>query len=313
MKCHTCGSENTEGNKYCSKCGAPVTVSQPRQFCPNCGKETVPGKKFCGRCGTRISDETAAQETPKAQVESKIIENEPTVTQQKKKKGHIGLFVLLVAVAIALAGVGGFSIYRFILAPSGVTSIYSRITNEKDKEENNEEDEKKETAEPEDYKETESNLVGDAAKETASGWGSMLQGNTSGQGEETAIAGEATEAYQSMETQSAYDPQYGIQGAQYNGVQGQAVSVDYILPDSGIRYLTEADFTFLTKEQLRIARNEIYARHGRIFKSDDLNGYFQSKTWYTGTVAPENFTDDILNVYEKYNAKFIQEQEDKMN
>ncbi|WP_349943960.1 YARHG domain-containing protein [Lacrimispora sp. BS-2] len=311
MKCQSCGSENTEGKKFCSKCGAPVTAFQPKQFCPNCGKEITPGKKFCGRCGTKVSDGPAAQETPEK------IKQEPIAVHHEKQKKHGGLFILLAVLAIVLAGGGGFSIYRFILVPSGGTSIYSRIADSKDKEETDDEDEKKdeekESDASEENKETESNLTEGSATETASSWGSMLQGNTSGQGTETAMTGAATEAYLFAETQPAYESQYGMQGAQYNAAQGQAVSADYILPDSGIRYLMAADFALLTKEQLRIARNEIYARHGRIFKADDLNAYFQSKAWYTATVAPEDFTDEILNVYEKYNAKFIQEQENKMN
>ncbi len=37
---------------------------------------------------------------------------------------------------------------------------------------------------------------------------------------------------------------------------------DYVLPDSSTRYLTKADLEGLTKEECRIARNEIYARYG---------------------------------------------------
>lgn len=32
--------------------------------------------------------------------------------------------------------------------------------------------------------------------------------------------------------------------------------------------------------ELRFFRNEIFARHGRTFNSNDLKNYFQSKTWY---------------------------------
>ena len=44
----------------------------------------------------------------------------------------------------------------------------------------------------------------------------------------------------------------------------------------------------LSKADLRLARNEILARHGRIFNSDDLKTYFEGKSWYSGTVAPED-------------------------
>ena len=37
---------------------------------------------------------------------------------------------------------------------------------------------------------------------------------------------------------------------------------DYVIPDSSTRYLTNTDLTGLSEWQMRIARNEIYARHG---------------------------------------------------
>lgn len=66
-------------------------------------------------------------------------------------------------------------------------------------------------------------------------------------------------------------------------------SEDYILPNSSEEALTEADLQGLTSEELRIARNEIMARHGRIFNDSKLAAYFESKDWYQGTVDPETF------------------------
>lgn len=64
-------------------------------------------------------------------------------------------------------------------------------------------------------------------------------------------------------------------------------SRDYILPSSGYTAITDADLSGLSLAQLRIARNEIYARHGRQFKDPWLNQWFYSKNWY-------------LSVYPKY-------------
>ncbi len=91
----------------------------------------------------------------------------------------------------------------------------------------------------------------------------------------------------------------------------QAVSNtdDYIIPESSIRLLTQEEVKSLSAEKLRIARNEIYARHGRIFTSEDLKTYFESKSWYKGTVAAENFDEKLLNSYEKENIVLLQEME----
>lgn len=86
-------------------------------------------------------------------------------------------------------------------------------------------------------------------------------------------------------------------------------TADYILPNSSSTYLTQADLAGLTQEQLRLARNEIYARHGRKFKTKEIQDYFNSKSWYVGMIESDSFKDDYLNSYEKENIKRIQSME----
>lgn len=74
---------------------------------------------------------------------------------------------------------------------------------------------------------------------------------------------------------------------------------------SNSQYLTDSDLWSMSSEELRIARNEIYARHGRMFKDQALQNYFNSKSWYIPSVRPEDFNEQWLNEYEKANAKFI--------
>lgn len=80
----------------------------------------------------------------------------------------------------------------------------------------------------------------------------------------------------------------------------------YVIPTSSQKLLTEADLAGLTKAQLDLARNEIFARHGRVFKRQELQKYFESKTWYKKN-ASYNYTNDYLNLsdIEVKNAKFI--------
>lgn len=87
---------------------------------------------------------------------------------------------------------------------------------------------------------------------------------------------------------------------------------DYVLPDSDVKYLSEDDLKDLTPEELRIARNEIMARHGRKFDDPALAAYFESKDWYNGTIDPETFdsqTVSELNQYEMKNIALIQSME----
>ncbi len=83
----------------------------------------------------------------------------------------------------------------------------------------------------------------------------------------------------------------------------------YILPDSSTRVYTLEELDGLSKADLRIARNEIYARHGRRFDSQDLQEYFYRKSWYKGTTDPENFDPDELNEIELENIAVIEEAE----
>lgn len=86
---------------------------------------------------------------------------------------------------------------------------------------------------------------------------------------------------------------------------------DYILPDSSTRLLTEADLAGLSKEELRLARNEIYARHGRRFDDAGLQSYFDGKSWYSGTIDPEDFSESLMTETEKSNLELIQQYEQR--
>jgi len=60
-------------------------------------------------------------------------------------------------------------------------------------------------------------------------------------------------------------------------------------------------------EDLRVLRNEIYARHGRVFKDKELQKYFEAQSWYQPN--PE-FKDEMLNETEAKNLAIIKEVED---
>ncbi len=83
---------------------------------------------------------------------------------------------------------------------------------------------------------------------------------------------------------------------------------DYILPNSAEEYLTMEDLEGLSPEELRLARNEILARHGRQFQDPELSAYFESKDWYEGTIDGETFDAEHtgeLNEYERRNVDLI--------
>lgn len=112
------------------------------------------------------------------------------------------------------------------------------------------------------------------------------------------LANDYADTYNSTDNDSVNDSEYD-----YNS------SDSYILPDSSSRELTIADISGLSHDQLELARNELYARHGRKFTNPTLQNYFNSQAWYTGTIEPEDFTDDMLSDVEKSNIQFIKDHE----
>lgn len=80
----------------------------------------------------------------------------------------------------------------------------------------------------------------------------------------------------------------------------------YICPYSSERLLTENDLYNKTSKELRIMRNEIYARHGYIFQSKDLREYFSSKSWYSEKYNDVSF---LLTEIEERNILFIKKHE----
>ncbi|MDO4649486.1 MAG: YARHG domain-containing protein [Eubacteriales bacterium] len=84
---------------------------------------------------------------------------------------------------------------------------------------------------------------------------------------------------------------------------------DYILPYSAERYYTMDEISGLSAQELRLARNEIFARYGRKFKAEDLQNYFNGKSWYTPIYDPDSFSEDTVNEIEKANTQLIKQRE----
>lgn len=80
---------------------------------------------------------------------------------------------------------------------------------------------------------------------------------------------------------------------------------EYILPGSDYRYISESELYGLSEDEVRLAVNEIYARHGRKFVKSELQSYFNSKSWYHPYYEPSDFDESCFNIYEKENISMI--------
>jgi Caspase domain/YARHG domain len=79
---------------------------------------------------------------------------------------------------------------------------------------------------------------------------------------------------------------------------------DFLIPDSDRRILTLSDLRKLSKEDLRIARNEIFARRGRYFEAPDLKSRFERFSWYS-----PNTWNPKLNSIEQANVALMDQVE----
>ena len=88
---------------------------------------------------------------------------------------------------------------------------------------------------------------------------------------------------------------------------------EYIFPNSDSEYLTKSDLKGMSKSEINLAKNELYARHGRKFKSKELQAYFDSKSWYQGIYSPKQWDKKgdsyFFNKYEIKNRNLLKKNE----
>ncbi|HPE58129.1 MAG TPA: YARHG domain-containing protein [Bacteroidales bacterium] len=77
-------------------------------------------------------------------------------------------------------------------------------------------------------------------------------------------------------------------------------------PQASIRLLNESDLNGLSKKDLKIMRNEIFARYGYIFITEDMKFYFSNQPWYQGKYKD---VSSMLTDIEIKNVKFIKKHE----
>jgi hypothetical protein len=81
---------------------------------------------------------------------------------------------------------------------------------------------------------------------------------------------------------------------------------------SSTRLLKEGDVENYSAGELRIMRNEIYARHGYSFRMKDMRSYFDEQDWYmpvstdvtSKLTAVEEKNAALIKRYEKYSSEY---------
>ena len=290
MICPRCGAQVPEGTKFCPKCGTSL-----KTICPNCGGEIPLGKRFCPYCGKDF------YETPGP--------------GKNKKKRSPAVMILAALLAVLVIGVAaGAAAYFLVFQKEPEVRVASEDREEEEREDADDADgeETEEDGEEAEEQETE------AAAEEETLQGTEPAGIASQEAPAAAPSGAGSDREQPEETQAQRiiiieRETAASQPAQAGQYSYDTAAGEYIIPDSDSRYLSADELAAYSKDQLRLARNEIYARHGRRFSDEALQAYFDSCSWYRGTVAPENFDVNVLNDYEKENLLTIKDVEDQLS
>lgn len=116
----------------------------------------------------------------------------------------------------------------------------------------------------------------------------------------------------SKEYQEMWDLVYAVEASISIDKEGVQYNPDeFVFPMSRTILLENDDLLNCSDIELSIARNEIYARHGRWFKDYFLSDYFRTCSWYHGTVSADKFDETVLSQVEKDNILAIKRAEEE--
>lgn len=282
MFCTKCGNELPVNAKFCTKCGTKVEAFQPGAIQPN----PVPQRASVPQQAPTQQQTPVRQASPAPQPQQKKNEkvtktknsekiSNKNKNETEKKSGSGAMVYLLIGAAVLIIILIAIIVLLFIKGnqPAKQDDITDKPV-----------------------------VTTEQPTETETSTEQTDRKDVTGQQE----ASEKTSEVINKEDTT------GNEDMGTDGAVGEE-DAEYILPESASRLLTEADLANLTQEDLRIARNEIYARHGRKFDSKELQNYFGSKSWYNGTVNAADFKETVFNEYEKKNAEFLRQKEFAMH
>ena len=75
--------------------------------------------------------------------------------------------------------------------------------------------------------------------------------------------------------------------------------------DTANTVYTKEDFDGLPAEVIHVAKNEIYARHGYSFRDTEMMNYFMGQVWYTPSVMPADFSEEVFTETEVKNLDML--------
>jgi|GEM_PF-5298814 len=87
---------------------------------------------------------------------------------------------------------------------------------------------------------------------------------------------------------------------------------DTLIPEIDTRYYTDKDVQGKSKDEIQAMLNELYARHGYIFKDETLKSQYEKESWYKGTETDMSKVEQSFNTYEKKNLEYLTDVRSKL-
>ncbi|WP_026659568.1 YARHG domain-containing protein [Butyrivibrio sp. AC2005] len=279
-------------------------------FCIYCGSSIDDSATFCPKCGKKIYGSKST--------ESVLIENAP------KKKSRVPLLVSVIALCFIISA-GGAAYFVLHMEKNKVADVE---TSEENKETENGEGENALSALFGGNSENEADILQEDAKQENVDEAALENGYANSTAVADSQEGQSNGSVDSFLRSSQPSDDTGSTvlasannatgpGAEFNSSIGMendlSENSDYLLPESNVRLYSEAELRKFSAEELRIARNEIYARYGRKFQDTELQRYFDNKSWYRAQYEPDEFDkfgNNVLSDIEKENAEIIKKVEE---
>lgn len=320
-------------------------------YCPECGDPLYAGASFCKKCGTPVpkrlldaagaqsgqQQRTAQQEKTSWQAQQAAQPQRTAQAPASPKQDRSGKTIIIILACVLAVAVAVIVLFVLgILPPSksdGTPEGKETESAEEVPADESQKDEKEKKEKGDSFDPFDSLAVAfvgaDQAGQVSLSYGgdefssadfscTPDSGLSNGDTVTVALSADAADRYEEEhdgEKPAPTKKDYTVSGLSAAGAAPQtaaAAAGDFVLPESSTRLLTDADLYGLTAEECKIARNEIYARHGRRFKDAALQAYFDSKSWYTGTIEPDDFPENMLSDIEMKNRDMIVNYEKEM-
>ena len=264
--------------RHCIYCGMPI--EEDDRFCVRCGKEQPDSSVEGVSAGVAASGEKAAGGTAPGAASGRTMPGGGAArgrhTNNRRSSGEKKIVIALVLLCLALAGVMG----ALLLFPrknaysesvAGTAAPAPSVT---------------EVSEAEEEAEAAAEAARKAEEEAAR------------KAEEEAARKAEEEAARKAEEEAA---------AAAAAQRPTPTDSSYILPESSSRNYSYEELNQLDDYTLQMAINEIYARHGYKFKSEEILNYFKQFSWYDPDETDQSVIIGRLNATEKANVDLLRE------